>query len=119
MTLDSNMATWRFACFASNKAVADEKFIIPRRITMGNIKLCGVLLAYADGPTSDFLKQGMGWSFASDALGQKIQEDINKRYLAGDIKAVVGQTCGFDDLPQAVKDLADRKTTGRSIILLG
>jgi NADPH2:quinone reductase len=104
--------------FASNKAVADEKFLVPRRITMGNFKLCGVLLAYADAPTSDFLKQGMGWSFASDTLGQKIQDDINARYLAGELKTVVGQTHDFDNLPQAVKDLADRKTTGRSIILL-
>ena len=33
--------------FASNKLVADEPFIVPRRIALGNLKLCGVLLAYA------------------------------------------------------------------------
>ena len=32
--------------FASNKVVADEPFIVPRRIALGNLKLCGVLLAY-------------------------------------------------------------------------
>ena len=34
--------------FASNKVVADEPFIVPRRIALGNFKLCGVLLAYAE-----------------------------------------------------------------------
>jgi NADPH2:quinone reductase len=32
--------------FASNKTVADEPFIVPRRVALGNLKLCGVLLAY-------------------------------------------------------------------------
>ena len=34
--------------FASNKVVADEPFVVPRRIALGNLKLCGVLLAYAE-----------------------------------------------------------------------
>ena len=33
--------------FASDKSHADEKLIVPRRISAGNFKLCGVLLAYA------------------------------------------------------------------------
>src|SRR5215470_13348748 len=32
--------------FASDKTVADEKLIVPRRVAVGNFKLCGVLLAY-------------------------------------------------------------------------
>ena len=32
--------------FASNKVVADEPFIVPRRVALSNIKLCGVMLAY-------------------------------------------------------------------------
>ena len=31
--------------FASDKTCADEKFIVPRQISAGNLKLCGVLLA--------------------------------------------------------------------------
>src|SRR5262249_1830822 len=34
--------------FASNKTVADEPFVVPRRVALSNIKLVGVLLAYAD-----------------------------------------------------------------------
>ena len=36
--------------FASNKVVADEPFIVPRRVALGNFKLCGVLLAYQRSP---------------------------------------------------------------------
>src|SRR5437870_339664 len=32
--------------FASNKLVADEPFVVPRRVALGNLKLCGVLLNY-------------------------------------------------------------------------
>lgn len=104
--------------FASNKAVADEPFIVPRRVALSNIKLCGVLLAYADPATSAFLKQGMGWNFAAAELGQSIHEEIIQRYQAGRIRAIVGQTCDFASLPQAVQDFADKKTTGRSVVLM-
>ena len=42
--------------FASNKVVADEPFLVPRRIMLGNLKLCGVMLTYAD-PTVATLVQ--------------------------------------------------------------
>jgi len=42
--------------FASDKAVADEKLIVPRRIAVGNFKLCGVLLAYVPDELSKMLK---------------------------------------------------------------
>jgi NADPH:quinone reductase-like Zn-dependent oxidoreductase len=53
--------------FASNKVVADEPFLVPRRIMLGNFKLCGVMLAYAQPDVSEFLKTGMGWNFAAAA----------------------------------------------------
>src|SRR4051795_4421502 len=49
--------------FASNKLVADEKFVVPRRVALGNLKLCGVLLAYAQPEMSEMLKTAMGWNF--------------------------------------------------------
>ena len=48
--------------FASNKVVADEPFIVPRRVALGNIKLCGVLLAYAADEMVDLVKTAMGWN---------------------------------------------------------
>lgn len=103
--------------FASNKAVADEAFVVPRRIALGNIRLCGVLFAYADEATNSFLKEGMGWSFASRALGEKIHANLLKMLSDGKIQPQVGQVSSFAELPAVAQSMADRKTTGRSIVL--
>ncbi len=104
--------------FASGKAVADEKFLVPRRLALSNIKLCTVLLAYADEATNTFLKNAMGWNFVPEALGRRMHGDILKLLAAGAIKPVVGQVVDFTDVPQAVQDMADRKTTGKTVITL-
>ncbi len=53
--------------FASNKVVADEPFVVPRRLALGNLKLCGVLLAYAEDDMAAMVKTAMGWNFALGA----------------------------------------------------
>ena len=85
--------------FASNKVVADEPFIVPRRIALGNFKLCGVLLAYQAPEMAEMLKTAMGWNFAPTELGEKIMREIVELVLAGKIKPIVGRTIGFDDDP--------------------
>jgi NADPH2:quinone reductase len=104
--------------FASNKVVADEKFIVPRRIALGNFKLCGVLLAYQAPDALEFLKTGMGWNFAPQQLGQRIMSQIVDLVVAGKVKPVVGQTVGFDAVPAAMAAMANRETVGRTIITL-
>ncbi|MBN48601.1 MAG: alcohol dehydrogenase [Spongiibacteraceae bacterium] len=104
--------------FASDKTVADEKFVVPRRLTLGNFSLCGVTLAYIDDAIAVGLKQGMGWNFATASLGQKIQKEIVELYRAGKIQAVVGWHIGFEDIPQAITDMAERKTVGRVVAVL-
>jgi NADPH2:quinone reductase len=102
--------------FASNKLVADEKFVVPRRIALGNLKLCGVLLAYQPPEALEFLKTGMGWNFASGELGERVMREIVHLVLAEKIKPVVGRVVAFDDLPAAVDAMANRQTIGRTII---
>jgi NADPH2:quinone reductase len=102
--------------FASNKLVADEKFIVPRRVALGNLKLCGVLLAYQEPEALEFLKTAMGWNFAPAALGQRIMSDIIELVLAEKIKPVIGQVVAFDDIPAAITAMADRRTVGRTIV---
>src|SRR5205085_8031665 len=72
--------------FASNKVVADEPFIVPRRIALGNLKLCGVLLAYAQPDMADMLKTAMGWNFASAELGARIMGEIVELALEHKVK---------------------------------
>ena len=102
--------------FASNKAVADEKFIVPRRIALGNIKLCGVLLAYADEATGAFVKEMMGWNFPPSALGAAITQQILTLYRSGVLRPVIGQEASFEELPQAIEAMANRNTVGRTVV---
>jgi NADPH2:quinone reductase len=104
--------------FASNKVVADEPFVVPRRVALGNLKLCGVLLAYADDGMRDFLKTAMGWNFVPAALGAQITKDVVDLVQAGKVRAVVGRVVEFDDIPAAIEAMANRETVGRTIVKL-
>jgi NADPH2:quinone reductase len=104
--------------FASNKIVADEQFLVPRRIALGNLKLCGVLLAYQPAEAREFLKTGMGWNFAPAELGERIMIEIVDLVLAGKVKPVIGRVVGFDDIPVAIEAMANRETVGRTIATL-
>ncbi|MDQ1461338.1 MAG: NADPH:quinone reductase [Actinomycetota bacterium] len=104
--------------FASNKLVADEPFIVPRRVALGNFKLCGVLLAYQAPEMAEMLKTAMGWNFATSEVGAKIMREIVELVVAGKIKPVVGETIGFDDVPAAIEAMESRQTVGRTIVML-
>ena len=102
--------------FASGKAVADEKLIVPRKVSAGNLKLCGVLLAYADEAIAPMMKQAMGWNFCSDALGTKVMAEIVDGVRDGKLKPVIGEVVDFEALPAAMTRMRDRQTTGRVIV---
>jgi NADPH2:quinone reductase len=104
--------------FASNKEVADESFIVPRRVALGNLKLCGVLLAYAAPDTVELVKTAMGWNFASGELGTRVMAEIVELVNTGKLRAVVGDVVGFDGVPAAIEALADRSTTGRTVVMV-
>ena len=104
--------------FASNKVVADEPFLVPRRIASGNFKLCGVLLSYADADRASMMKAMMGWNLPSSELGANINRQIVNMVKEKRIRAVVGKVVEFDDVPAAVVAMANRETVGRTIIKL-
>ena len=102
--------------FASNKEVADEPFIVPRRIALGNFKLCGVLLAYAQPDMAEMVKTAMGWNFASNELGTRVMQEIVDLVQAGAVHAVVGDVVDFEALPAAMAAMANRESVGRTVI---
>ena len=104
--------------FASNKAVAEEPFVVPRRLALSNIKLCGVLLAYATDDIIDLVKTAMGWNFPSGRLGETIMQEIVDLVEQGEVHAVVGNVAAFEDIPQAITAMAERRTTGRTVVLV-
>jgi NADPH2:quinone reductase len=104
--------------FASDKTRVDEKWIVPRRLSVGNFKLCGVLLAYAQEGMAQMLKKSMGWNFAPHALGERITREIVELVLAKQIQPVIGRVVELEELPAAIDALAKRQTVGRTIVKL-
>lgn len=104
--------------FASNKVVADEMFIVPRRIALGNLKLCGVLLSYQEPDALAFLKTGMGWNFIPRELGARIMDEIVSLVLSKRVKPVIGRVVDFQEIPAAIDAMARRQTVGRTIALI-
>lgn len=104
--------------FASNKLVADEKFLVPRRLMAGNLRLCGVLLAYAPEAATKMLKRGMGWNFVSNQLGAKIMREVVAGVIAKKLKPVIGKVVEFDEIPAAIEAMANRESVGRTIVKL-
>ncbi len=104
--------------FASNKTVADEKWIVPRSVMAANVKLCGVLLAYAPEPAAKMMKKAMGWNFAPRALGEKIMREITELVLAKQLRPVIGSVVEFEQIPAAIEAMANRQTVGRTIVKL-
>lgn len=104
--------------FASDKSFADEKLIVPRRVSAGNFKLCGVLLAYADASTTAMMKQAMGWNFCPNELGAKIMAEIVGLVREKRVRPVIGEAVGFAELPAAITRMRDRRTTGRVVVMV-
>ena len=104
--------------FASDKSVADEKFLVPRTLSTGNFRLCGVMLAYASDDMAKAMKRGPGWNFIPEAAGQQFMRKINDLALEKRIKPVIGRIADFEEVPEAIAALASRETTGRTIVKL-
>jgi NADPH2:quinone reductase len=104
--------------FASNKLVVDEKFIVPRTVSLGNFQLCGVLLSYAADQAVPMMKAHLGWNFASTSLGAEITRNLVDMVLAKTIKTVIGKVVDFADVPEAFEAMAASKTTGRIVVRL-
>jgi NADPH2:quinone reductase len=104
--------------FASDKTKADEPFVVPRQIAAGNLKLCGVLLAYAQPDVATMVKQAMGFNFLARELGERITQSVIDLVLARRVRPVVGSVVDFDDIPAAITAMANRETVGRTIALV-
>src|SRR3954469_6964931 len=103
---------------ASDKTKVDEPFVVPRQVIAANIKLCGALLAYATPEIAAFVKQAVGYNFASRELGEHIMTSILELVRFGDIRPVIGSVVPFDEPPAAIDAMGKRQTTGRIIVMV-
>lgn len=104
--------------FASDKSKADEPSIVPRRIIAANIKLCGVLLAYAEPDFAAMVKSMMGFNFLPHDVGERITDSVVELVRAGRVRPVIGQRVGFDGIPDAITAMSERRTIGRTVVEL-
>jgi NADPH:quinone reductase len=104
--------------FASNKLVADEPFLVPRRLMLSNLKLCTVMLAYQSPEMVGFLKSAMGWNVIPADLGARVHAEIMERMLAGRVRPVVGEVAEWNHVPAAIDAMARRDSIGRTVVLV-
>jgi len=126
-SLGGEVTTRTFACMAFNGRhllvgfasgiEAEDEGIVPRPVLFGNFSLCGVCHAYVDDPIA--LKGVSGYNFPSHADGERVHARILDLVLKGELRPAVGREVAFEDLPDALQSMADRKTIGRTVVLVG
>lgn len=102
--------------FASAIEAEDQPTVTPRALCFGNISIGGVLLSYrADASQT---KRTTGFNVVPRSVGDDIQRTLVSLLDAGKIRPIIGRTVDFADLPAALDDMEDRKTIGRTVVLL-
>lgn len=86
-----------------------------RKLSMANMTVMGVLLAYLDTPR-DFRRFGIN-GFPPE-VGQRVHEHLLELVAAGSIRPVVGRTISLDEVAAALADHAARRTSGRTVVEL-
>jgi NADPH:quinone reductase len=84
-----------------------------RKLSMANMTVMGVLLAYLDTPR-DFRRFGIN-GFPPE-VGMRVHEHLLELLAAGSIRPVVGRTISLDGVGAALEDHAARRTSGRTVV---
>lgn len=87
-----------------------------RKLSMANMSVLGVLLAYLDTPR-DFRRFGIN-AFPPET-GERVHAALLELVAAGSIRPAIGRRIGLDDVAGALTDHAARRTTGRTVVTLG
>ena len=58
-----------------------------------------------------------GWSTANPGYLQQTHDSLMELYLAGKIKPRVASRCALAELPRALRDLANRKILGKTVVV--
>jgi NADPH:quinone reductase len=62
------------------------------------------------------VKHARGFNFMSRQLGQHITDCVVELVRSQRVRPVIGRVVEFDDLPAAIEAMANRQTTGRTIV---
>jgi NADPH2:quinone reductase len=101
--------------FASGIEAEEVPMAIPRSLCFGNLSVMGVLLSYHRDP--DAVRRHTGtYNVTSRAIGDRVNETLCAMAAAGAIRPVLGGTVAFADLPKALDEMEQRRTTGRIVV---
>jgi len=65
-------------------------------------------------------RDGQGHEYYKDSdLNGATQEDLDRMAREGFVKPIIGKTYGFDEVPQALKDIDERRALGKLVLVPG
>lgn len=105
------------AGFAQDIALEDGDYLSPRPIAYNNFDVCGVCLVYVTDPLAVRRTLGFNWPARTD--GQAAHIAILEMLRTGQIRTVVGAEVDWAELPDALEQMAARRTTGRLVVTTG
>jgi NADPH2:quinone reductase len=104
------------AGFSAGIEGEDEKWMTLRPLVFGNFNLMGVIMSYVSDPRP--IKRATGWNFLPLDVARAMHERLIGLYESGAIRAVIGRTIGFDEIPAGLETLEQRKVLGRTVVEL-
>jgi NADPH2:quinone reductase len=83
---------------------------------MGNISVLGVILGYGELPV-DFRRFGLNMFPAE--VGRDVHGALLELLAAGSVRPVVGRQVSMDEVAGALDDHEQRRTMGRTVVVIG
>lgn len=107
--------------FASGIEAEEVPMVTGRMLCFGNFDVLGVILSYVDPAWAPHVTDHAPvpvprFNPPTTDVGERVQAHLLALLDAGAIRPVVGAVRPFAELPQALEDMEDRRTTGRVVV---
>jgi NADPH:quinone reductase len=104
------------AGYAEDIQLEDAHYITPRAMAYGNFSLVGVCLVYVHDPLA--VRRLLGFNWPSRAEGLDAHATLLEMIRTGRIRPTVNRRLTFDEIPAALEEMEQRRTTGRLVAVL-
>jgi NADPH2:quinone reductase len=119
---DTTIETFRCMGFGGRHLIAgwsqdiqleDKAYLTPRAMAYGNFSLVGVCLVYVNDPIGT--RRLLGFNWPSRAEGQAAHATLLEMMRTGRITPSIGRELEFAEIPAALEEMEQRRTTGRLV----
>ena len=108
--------TYMTVGFASGIEAEELAWVTPRQLCFGSIAVAGVMLSYTSFPEA--ARAASGFNITPRSIGDEVHAALLGLLETGAISPLVGSRARFEDLPQALDAMEDRRTIGRTVMQL-